>query len=82
MQIWNNPQIAPIDKIRVATKFFDKKMQAPKIGYTIKINTIYTQGQVQTPLAAGTLHWKAVKSQFFGLAKDDLWIGSNFSTIR
>jgi hypothetical protein len=39
MQIWNNPQIAPIDKIRAATKCSEKKMQAPKAGYTIKINT-------------------------------------------
>jgi len=62
MQIWNNPQIAPIDKIRAATKCSGKKMQSPKARYTIKINTRQIQGQVQTPLVVDMLHWMAVKT--------------------
>jgi hypothetical protein len=52
-------------------------MQAPKAGYTMKINTRRIQGQVQTPLAADTLSWMAVKTQCFGLAEEDLQIAPN-----
>jgi hypothetical protein len=79
MQIWNSPQRAPIDKKRAATKCSGKKMQAPKVGYTIKINARQIQGQVQTPLAADTLYWMAVKNLYFGLAEEDLQIASNFT---
>jgi hypothetical protein len=52
-------------------------MQAPKAGYTMKINTRRIEGQVQTPLAVDTLSWMIVKTQYFDLAEGDLQIASN-----
>jgi hypothetical protein len=49
-------------------------MQAPKTGYTMKINTRIIQGQAQTPLAADTLSWMVVKTQCFNLVEGDLQI--------